>query len=73
MFSSIQKQIVFIDFGFSLLVAEEAGYKTLSTYHGTFNFISKEMAKLFGRQKEENGFVDLYYNDLVGLQKTFKY
>ena len=35
MFSPSQEKLVFIDFGFSELIEEEAGFKTLTSFQGT--------------------------------------
>jgi serine/threonine protein kinase len=67
MWSPKRQRAVFADFGLSDWIAEEGGLKTFTVFHGTPNFVSKEMLKLFSIEVE-HGFVDLYYNDLVGLQ-----
>lgn len=46
MFSPYHKAAVFIDFGMSKVIAEEKGYKSLITFHGTPNYVSPEMLKL---------------------------
>jgi serine/threonine protein kinase len=60
---------VFIDFGFSDAITEECGYKTLTTYRGTPQFVSKDMLRLFSVDFIE-GYVDLYHNDLACLIKS---
>ena len=62
---------VLIDFGLAEIIAEECGEKTYTSFNGTPSFVSKEMLKLFNKDKEF-GYVDLYYNDLVCFQKTKK-
>jgi serine/threonine protein kinase len=71
MVSPSKRKPVFIDFGFSEVIAEECGLKTLTSFNGTPTFVSDEMMKLFSVQYKE-GFVDLYHNDLVGFQQTRK-
>ena len=64
MWSPSKKKPVFIDFGFSDVVREECGFKTLTSFHGTPTYASREMLKLFSLEYKE-GYVDLFYNDLV--------
>lgn len=69
MLSYFHKKIVFIDFGLSKVVNEDLGFKTLTSYHGTPKYVSAEMLKLFSIDAKED-YVDLYYNDLVGLKRV---
>lgn len=66
MFSPGHGKNVFIDFGYSRILREECGLKSLTSYRGTFQFVSEEMARLFSLESSVD-FVDLYYNDLVCL------
>lgn len=69
MFSNHFKKLVFIDFGFSEIIREEVGLKSLTGFRGTPSFVSPEMFKLFSLDVK-NGMIDLYYNDLVGLKAS---
>jgi serine/threonine protein kinase len=71
MFSPTKHKLVFIDFGFADIVQEGVGFKSLTSFHGTPTFVSKEMLKLFSVELVMD-YVDLYYNDLVGLERTFE-
>ena len=64
MWSPSKNKPVFIDFGFSDVVREECGFKTLTSFHGTPTYASREMLKLFSLEYKE-GYVDLFYNDLI--------
>lgn len=67
MWSPSLNKPVFIDFGLTDIIAEECGMKTKTKFKGTICFMSAEMKKLyFGN----TGWVDLYYNDLLGFQKS---
>ena len=69
MFSPTLNKLVMIDYGFSEVIKEEVGFKTLITFRGTTQFISQQMMALFPKKRELiQGYVDLYYNDLVGLR-----
>ena len=69
MWSPSKKKPVFIDFGFSDVIQEECGFKTLTSFHGTPTFASEEMLQLLcGSFKE--GYVDLYHNDLICFKET---
>ena len=70
MWSNSKRKPVFIDFGFSMVVREECGSKTLTSFHGTPTFVSREMFRLFSAKEYKEGFVDLYYNDLFCFRKT---
>lgn len=72
MYSPRRGKNVFIDFGFSEVIAEECGRKTKTAFRGTPQFVSFEMFQLF-TLTSESAYVDLYYNDLVCLQNSEKY
>jgi serine/threonine protein kinase len=72
MFSPVHGKVVFIDFGLSKLIAEECGFKTYTSFRGTPNFVSEAMLNLLGPGNNWD-FIDLYYNDLVCLQKMYSY
>lgn len=65
MYCPIRKKLVLIDFGFSRVIEEEVGFKTMTTFAGTMSYCSPEMTAISG---QEPSFIDLYYNDLYGLQ-----
>ena len=67
-FSPTFKKVVFIDYGFSEIIEEEVGFKTLTAFQGSPQFISREMMTLFGKGDSIKDYVDLYFNDLVGAQ-----
>ena len=69
-YSSTYMKAVFIDFGFSEIVKEECGYKTLSIFKGTPNFCCPEMLAMMNL---ERSYVDLYYNDAFGLNLVIQY
>jgi serine/threonine protein kinase len=66
MFSPHFKKPVLIDFGFSEIIKEELGEKTLTNFRGSPAFCSDEMTKLIGSNSRFN-FIDAYFNDLHGL------
>ena len=70
MFSRSQGKVVFIDFGLSKIIREEIGFKTYTSFRGTPTFVSEAMLNLLG-VKNRWDFVDLYFNDLVCLQKVY--
>jgi len=47
------------------------GFKTFTAFRGTPSFVSGEMMKLFTLDVKK-GFIDMYYNDLVGLQLSIR-
>jgi serine/threonine protein kinase len=53
MFSPKRNSLVFIDFGFSLIVPEDQGFKSSTTFHGTPAFVSREMFQLFNVKSSE--------------------
>lgn len=70
MWSRTFNKYVFIDFGLSLINAEAIGLKTKTAFLGTLKYCSDEMKKLY--LIKNSGYVDLYHNDAVALQKTLK-
>ena len=70
MYSEGLGKIVFIDFGLSELVKENLGTKTESLFKGSYYFVSDEMKNLIVKN---NGFVDLYWNDLYCLKKSIEF
>jgi len=72
MYSQKFQKAIFIDYGFSNILQEEKGYKTLTSFQGTPNYVSKEMLKLL-KEGEGKIFIDLYFNDLTGVERTIKY
>ena len=71
MYSPDYDRPVFIDFGLSRLVEEDIGFKTITNYVGTIDYWSPEMGKCFREKKQM--LIDLYYNDLYGLEKTIEF
>lgn len=63
------KKPIFIDFGFSDIIKEDVGYKTLTVFRGTPDFCTAEM---LATMMKREGYVDLYYNDAYGLDLVFK-
>ena len=70
MWSNRKQKPVFIDFGFSRVVREECGFKSLTSFKGTPTFMSGEMLQLFSSKENKEGFVDLFYNDLFCFQNA---
>lgn len=68
MYSESYKKHVFIDFGGCIVLKERLGLKTLTGFLGTTGFCTEEMFSLLGNKKS---YVDLYYNDLYGLNRSF--
>ena len=66
MLSPTYRKPVFIDFGLSKIVKEKVGFKTLTSYAGTINFCSDEMAKCLWEKTDS--YIDLYYNDAHCLE-----
>lgn len=61
---------VFIDFGCSEILSEEIGENTSTMYVGSFRYCSPELLKCYNNPKIMF-MVDLYYNDVHSLSKTF--
>ena len=70
MWSSQFKKNVFVDFGLSLFLNETIDQNTYTTFFGTYFYVCSEMKELYGKKKK--GWVNLYYNDSICLQKTFQ-
>jgi serine/threonine protein kinase len=70
-FSSTLKEYIFIDFGLSRIIKEQLGSKTFTSFLGSLSYCYDEMVKLY--LDETSGFVDLYYNDAFGLDKSLSY
>lgn len=68
MYSPSYDRPVFIDFGLSRIISENIGETTLTNYVGTVDYWSPEMGKCYLEKKALH--IDLYYNDLYGLEKT---
>jgi hypothetical protein len=56
---------VLCDFGLSTSITERLGQKTLTEFCGTWGCMSKQMEKL--KKSPHKGLVDLFYNDIYGL------
>jgi serine/threonine protein kinase len=69
-FSQSANKPVFIDFGFSSVIKENAGYKKLTHFKGSPGFCSGEMLNLLSVNSRRD-YVDLYYNDLYSLKSAF--
>ena len=69
MYSTTCNKPIFIDYGFSDIIKEKVGFKTLTSFQGTASYVSKEMLALFSVE-DKQGYVDLYYNDLVCFQNS---
>ncbi len=72
MFSWVHQKVVFIDFGLSKVIAEDCGFKSLTKFRGTMQFVCKEMLDLF-TANDSMGRVDLYFNDLTCLNNVELY
>lgn len=70
MWSPAHQKHVFIDFGLSMFLLESLGEKNLTAYFGTYEYSSGEMKKIL--ESENIGYVDLYYNDLYGLEHSIR-
>ena len=68
MLSPSFRKPVFIDFGLSTIIKEEIGTKTYTDFVGSIKFASEEMIKSYEKKAKMN--IDLYYNDLHGLQSS---
>lgn len=67
-YSNEFKKFVFIDFGISRIIEEDIGEKSFTFFRGSLNYCSLEMAGIYG--KSNGNFIDLYYNDVIGLKTT---
>ena len=52
-----------------MVIEQNVGFKTKTSFKGTVNYVSEEMLKIF-LEDCRDGEIDLYYNDLVGLKTT---
>ena len=66
MFSQITQQLVLIDFDFSKLVAEEVGFKSLSSFAGSVRYCSPQMIRVYSSKVK--CYIDLYYNDMHAIE-----
>ena len=62
------KRWVFLDFGFSKNIQEDIGEKSETKFIGTLGYTIDELKSLF--YLNSKGFIDFYFNDLVGLETT---
>ena len=69
LWSNSLEEFVFSDFGMTSLLKEKWNEATMTGFVGTPGYCSKEMERLMGGDK---GYVNLYINDLVGLNATIK-
>jgi hypothetical protein len=60
---------VYVDYGVSSCNKEKIGQCSLAYFRGTLQYSTAEMAKLLSKGP---GFVDLYWNDVHGLQLSIK-
>lgn len=61
--------MVFIDFGFSDVLAERPGELTVTTFIGSLGYCSPEMMSCYDSQHLVP--IDLYSNDVWALRKSF--
>ena len=61
-------EFVLVDFNISTHIFERPGQKSLTYQEGTRRYMSPEMKNI----QRDVGEVDLYYNDMWGLQKAIK-
>ena len=66
--SNEKNKLVYLDFGFARYIREPIGEKTKTHFIGTYSYTLEEMKKAY-ILKQKN-FVDIYYNDVFGLEKT---
>jgi hypothetical protein len=64
MYSSTYNKAVFIDFGLSLIIAEDLGNLKLMHFRGTFMYACDEFKNICS---EQGGYIDVYHNDRYGL------
>ena len=65
----MKQKFVFIDFGMTSFIFEPIGNESLRSYQGTNSYVIPEMKRLY--MLDSKGYVDLYYNDVFGLIKSF--
>ena len=61
--------MIFLDFGISRFVKENVGEVSFTRFVGTLCHTSPQMKKAYYLDKAM--WVDLYYNDLWGLQRLY--
>lgn len=59
---------MFIDFGFSNVIFEEIGSRSLVCFFGSLNYCCPEMLNIYN--SGESQLVDLYYNDVYALRRV---
>jgi serine/threonine protein kinase len=69
-FSPAFDKYVFIDFGLSKIIRQSFGFKSLTSFRGTYSNCSPEMAAL--SNLDQSAFVDLYYNDNYAFRSVLK-
>jgi serine/threonine protein kinase len=67
LFSPIFNNYVLCDFGLSTALAEDVGFKTHTYREGTLGYMCEELRSL---KTNTRGWVDLYFNDIYGLEVT---
>ena len=65
----MKNKMIFLDFGLSRIVKENIGEPTLTRFVGTLCEASPQMKKTYFLKSGLK--VDLYHNDLWGLQKLY--
>lgn len=70
MFSPSLKKLVFIDFGLSEVKSLNLGLMKEESPKGSFYYCCEDMKSILLNSKKEKGYVDIYYNDFVGLIKS---
>jgi serine/threonine protein kinase len=65
--SALDKMILY-DYGLTAQVISKIGEAELYTFRGTYIYCSDEMKKI--RSDDNLGYVDCYYNDFYGLEKS---
>lgn len=66
-----KQKYILCDFGISQSLKESRGEKTYTSFNGSYAYMGKEMLE-FLRKGESDGFVDLYLNDIEGLEKSME-
>lgn len=68
-YSKLYKKYIFIDYGYSDIITEELGNRTMTGFKGTMQFCCDEMRHCYASQAKN--LVDLYFNDAYCLHSTF--
>ena len=73
MYSKIFKKLVFIDYGFSMVIEQNVGFKTKTSFKGTVNYVSEEMLKIFLEVSFKSfNIISYYFNfSLKGIENLF--